>query len=378
MKKLKIAMYFSSDPSTLGGVQESVYHLTKALARRGHDISIFGPAKSKRFPNYHRIGRLIHLPMPNGNWSSVNLWSEKDKKPSAIINEGDYDICHIQEPYIPFIAWELIKNAQLPKVTTFHLSWDDDSVANVLKTFLPIMKKSFSLYVDGVLYVSEIARKRWEKLCADNVQQKIILSGLSHELLFPAKNTVNNKQIRILFLARLVSKKGLLFLLEAISKLRKNYPSLKLTVVGTGPERKKYENYVQINNLSQAVLFTGTVSDKKRRQLYQQADIFCAPYVDEGYGITVLEAMACGCAIVGFKNEAFRETLEGYPNPELLVKSRDVNALVQALKKLITDPRLRKKLGVWGIKNSKKYSWDKAAQETEAFYYQIINNVKIG
>lgn len=376
MKKLRIAMYFSSDPSTLGGVQESVYHLTKALAKRGHKITIFGPAASKRFPNYHQVGKLIHLPMPNGNWSSVNLWSETGKKPSDIINEGNYDICHIQEPYTPFIAWELIKNVQIPKVTTFYLSWDDDSIANILKPFLPIMRRNFSLYVNGAIYISKIAEKRWEKLCSKKVKQKVIVIGLDQKLFSPLKHEGKNTSINILFLARLVSKKGLLYLLDAISKLKKDFPNLKLTVVGVGPERKKYEKYVQINNLMRAVLFTGTVSNKKRRQLYQQADIFCAPYVDEGYGITVLEAMACGCAVVGFKNEAFRETLGGYPNPELLVKPRDVNALAQALKKLITNPKLCKKLGAWGIKNSKKYSWNKAAQETEELYYQVINSAK--
>lgn len=378
MKKLKIAMYFSSDPSTLGGVQESVYHLTKALANRGHDISIFGPAESKRFPNYHRIGKLIHLPMPNGNWSSVNLWAENDRKPSTIINEGDYDICHIQEPYTPFIAWELIKNVQIPKVTTFHLSWDDNSIANILKPFLPIMRRNFSLYVNGAIYISKISQRRWEKLCSNKVKQKVILSGLDQKLFSSVKHGEKNNSINILFLARLVSKKGLMFLLEALLKLRKDFPNVKLTVVGAGPEKKKYENYVHINHLTQAVLFTGNVSDVKRSQLYQQADIFCAPYVDEGYGLTVLEAMACACPIVGFRNEAFRETLEKYPNPELLVKSRDINALGQALKKLTIDSQLRKKLGAWGVKNSKKYSWEKAAQETEAFYYQIVNSAKAG
>ncbi len=369
-------MYFSSDPSTLGGVQESIYYLTNSLRKRGHVITIFGPAETKRYRNYQRLGKLVNVPTPNGNWSSINLWPRNGKKPSVIINEGNYDICHIQEPYIPFIAWELLKNVKIPKVTTFYLSWDDDSVANVLKTFLPIMKKNFSLYVDGVLYVSEIARKRWEKLCADNVQQKIILSGLNHELLFPVKKVVKNKQVRILFLARLVSKKGLLYLLKALSHLSREFPHLVLTVVGEGEDRKRFETYVKVNKLKKNVFFTGTVSDKKRRQLYQQADIFCAPYVDEGYGLTVLEAMACGCPIVGFRNEAFRETLKGYPNRELLVKPRDIGALTQALKKLIIDPHLRKKIRAWGIENSRKYSWDKAAQETEDFYYQVLKSKK--
>ena len=78
--------------------------------------------------------------------------------------------------------------------------------------------------------------------------------------------------------------------------------------------------------------------------------------------------------IVGFKNSAFQEILKGYPYPELLVKSRDVNKLAWALEKIIEDKNIRQEISSWLIKESKKYNWEKIAKETEEFYYQVLSS----
>ena len=83
--------------------------------------------------------------------------------------------------------------------------------------------------------------------------------------------------------------------------------------------------------------------------------------------------MATGTPIVGFKNSAFNEILKGYPYPELLVKSHDIDKLAGALEKIIKDNNMRQKTYSWLIKESKKYGWEKIAKETEDFYYTIID-----
>ncbi len=369
-KKLKIALFISPDPSKPGGVQEHSYFLAKSLIKLGHHVSTFGPKPTKRYPNYVRVGDSIAMPMPNGEWADFNFWS--GKKPSEIINRGNFDICHIQEPLIPFINWELFKNVLPPKVVTFHFAWDKDSVGNILKPILPHFKKTFSSYVSGAIFVSRLTQKRMKTLCKRSIPQQVILNGLDHTVYFPPVKKIVTKKIQILFLARLIPKKGPFYLIKAFNWLKTDFPNLRVVFIGEGSEKNRVARFVQNHNLSAKVTFKGVVSEAEKRNYYQNSDIFCAPYVDEGYGLTVLESMACGCPFVGFKNDAFKQWLKAYPRPELLVKPKDWVSLTKALKVLITNTDLRSKLSAWCVKESQKYNWDETAKQTEQFYYKVL------
>ncbi|MDO8741700.1 MAG: glycosyltransferase family 4 protein, partial [Candidatus Roizmanbacteria bacterium] len=180
--------------------------------------------------------------------------------------------------------------------------------------------------------------------------------------------------LKLLFLGRLVDKKGPKYLLKSFNKIVKKFPEMKLIFVGKGPIKKSLENYVKDRKLGGNVIFKGEIIGQKRVKYYQDADIFCAPYSDEAFGLTVLEAMATGTPIVGFKNSAFQEILKDYPYPELLVKPRDVNKLAGALEKIIENKNMRQKISSWLLKESKKYNWERIAEETEEFYYQVLNS----
>lgn len=376
-KKLRIAMFVSCDPSKAGGVQEHIYFLSDYLRRRGHKVDIFGPASPERkptpFKGYRSLGNVVQVPTPNGNWANINVGLEEINF-QQIISKKKYDICHIHEPYTPFLSWQLAKEVAIPIVGTFHTAWNDDSIVNVLNAFLPFLKKTFSSYFKGAIFVSEIARKRWKPLCDKNVYTRKILHGIDDSF-HPIKKN-NGTKIRLLFLARLVPRKGLKYLLKALIKLIKEFPHLQLTIIGDGPERNKLEKFCQQHSLLDLdnVIFKGEIMGKQKIQYYQEADIFCAPYSDEAFALTILEAMACGCPIVGFKNEAFKETLKNYPAPELIVGLRNVDRLTGALRKLIFNKKLWMKLRHWCIEKSKEFNWKKVAWQTEKFYYHILQD----
>jgi len=365
-------MFFSSDPSQTGGVQEHIYNLSKILDRFGHKVDIYGPEKNIfQYQNYYSISKSIKVPVPNGNWSNITI--EKDNNGQLInkINQKNYDIIHIHEPYIPFVGWGIMKKTQSKKVATFHSAWEKHSIISFINPFITLFQDTFSTNFSGAIFVSKIVKKRWQELCGKEVKQKIIHNGVD-KMFYPIKKQITNN-LKILFLGRLVEKKGPKYLLKAFYKIIKKFLKLKLIIVGKGEYKKSLENYVKDRNLESNVAFEGEIIGQKRVKYYQQADIFCAPYSDEAFGITVLEAMVTGTPIVGFNNSAFQEILKDYPYPELLVKSRDVDKLALALEKIIEDKNMRKEISSWLLKESKKYSWEKIAKETEEFYYQILN-----
>lgn len=371
-KKLKIAMLFSSDPSQAGGVQEHVYNLSKHLSILGHHIDIYGPEKNiYRHPNYHSISKAVILPVPNGNWANITVKNNEKHEVAEIIENGKFDIIHIHEPYIPFVNWDVYKNTSAIKVATFHTAWNDDSIINLINPFLALFKETFSTYFKAAIFVSKIGKKRWKDLCEKNVSQKVIYNAVDNATFTPVKRN-KDKIINLLFVSRLVNRKGLIYLLKAIKKITVSHSNIKLVVIGDGPEKLKLEKYVRNNNLSKFVDFKGEIFGNARISYFQKSDIFCAPYTDEAFGITILEALSCGVPIVGFRNEAFDEILKGYPNPKLFGPNKNILKLAEALTKLIQNSKKRDEIGKWGIDRVKAFNWVNTAKETEELYTQTL------
>ena len=234
-----------------------------------------------------------------------------------------------------------------------------------------LFKESFSTYFKGVIFVSKIVKKRWQYLCEKNISKRIIYNAVDNVAFIPNKNK-EKKIIKLLFVGRLVNRKGLRYLLKAIKKIITDEHSIRLVVLGDGPEKLISEKYVKDNNLSEFVEFKGEKFGKERISFYQNADIFCAPYSDEAFGITILEALACGVPVVGFKNESFLEILKGYPYPRLFVDNRNIIELSHALKQLIISSKKRKEIRKWGIEKVKEFNWSNTARQTEEFYYRVL------
>jgi len=342
------------------------------LRKRGHKITIYGPSgKTKQYKNYHEIGNTIEVPLPNGNWASVQMLKPfVDLK--KIFTRDKFDILHVQEPYIPLLAWSLVEQIKIPKVSTFHSAWDNSSVINTLNSVLPLFKMKFSENMDASIFVSQITQKRWESICTKKVKKYVIYNAVDHNLFFPIKKK-KSQTVKLLFLGRIVSRKGILYLLRAFNMIAKELPHVKLDIVGAGAETGNMIRYINRNNLEKQVTYRGEITGAKRVPYFQQADIFCAPYFDEASPLTILEAMSCGCTIVGFQNEAAKESLKLYPHyADLLVEQKNTKELAMALKKTILDQSLRQEIRKWCINESKKYSWDKVAKATEKVYYDVL------
>jgi len=370
-KKLKIAMFFASDAKQAGGVQEHVYYLAKELENIGHHVDVFGTEKNLLpYKNYHPIATSLNLPLPSGNWGNLTVENDAGKNILQYLANNKYDLIHVHEPQIPFINWEVMKLTNLPKVTTYHATWDLDSPINVLNSFIPLLKDSFLKQVKGSIFVSKRTKKCWEEVFSQRAVKRIIANGIDLNLFKYKKN--NNQKLNILFLARIVPKKGLQFLIRAFEKIIKNNKNITLSVVGDGWDKKNIMNYVKRKKLGRYVKFYGYVDKEKKPEYFQKADIFCAPYINEGFGITLLEAMASGVPIVGFRNDAFDEVLKDYPNRELIVTKKNVDSIYVALTKLINDEKMRSNIRQWELREVKKYSWKKIASEIEAFYFKIL------
>lgn len=174
----------------------------------------------------------------------------------------------------------------------------------------------------------------------------------------------------ILFVGGINPLKNFGNLLRAYNKVRNIFPN-KLVVVGF--TRWKFSKDLELVNqlgLRNYVLFKGFVSDEEIPAFYNLADLFVFPSLYEGFGIPVLEAMACGCPVVTTKTGCTPEVAGG---AALLVDPYNPDDIAEAIKKVLTEESLRKNLIEKGLKRAKQFSWEKCAKETLELFESLNN-----
>lgn len=142
-----------------------------------------------------------------------------------------------------------------------------------------------------------------------------------------------NRTRDILFVGRLIPEKGAADLLMAVSQLRRLGNQLTLTVVGAGPDRARLEQIIATHQLKTSVQFTGQLTGQALARSFQQHRIVAIPSLQqEGFGIVALEAIACGCAVVGSRSGGLPEAIGpcGVTYPP-----GDIAALIEMLSRLL-------------------------------------------
>jgi glycosyltransferase involved in cell wall biosynthesis len=164
--------------------------------------------------------------------------------------------------------------------------------------------------------------------------------------------------------------KGLGYLIESLSLIRRDCPDIRLEVVGTGELLQEYRQLVGYLNVDEYVSFWGYVDEQKLSELYQTSSVFVLPSIDlhEGFGIVLLEAMAHGLPIVttdvvGISNEIMDH------NAGIIVPSKDPEAIAKAVNILLSDPLKLQKMGMNGRELiERKYLWPQIAKEIIKIY----------
>jgi glycosyltransferase involved in cell wall biosynthesis len=168
----------------------------------------------------------------------------------------------------------------------------------------------------------------------------------------------------ILFVGTLEPRKNLRRLIEAFARIARTDGDVALVIVGaSGWMTSDLAPLVQRLTLTERIIFTGYVPDDELPLWYQSATIFCYPSLYEGFGLPVLEAMACGTPVVTSNTSSLPELASG---AALLVDPTNGDALADALLALLTNAPRRAEMRHAGIERARGYSWERTAVATYA------------
>ena len=154
----------------------------------------------------------------------------------------------------------------------------------------------------------------------------------------------NRPTKRLLYVGRLASVKGLPVLFESIAILEASHPEIELTLVGDGLDRRELERLAFHLRLDKNIKFVGYQSQAEVREYMQQTDIFVLPSFAEGVPVVLMEAMAAGVPVVATRVAGVSELVEDGVNG-YLVSPSNVHLLANRIQRLLTDHKLREKIG---------------------------------
>jgi glycosyltransferase involved in cell wall biosynthesis len=246
--------------------------------------------------------------------------------------------------------------------------------------FLTLMMPRFLRAADAVIAVSECTKRdavRFYGIPEEKIT--VIYEGVNPRFRPASPETIAAVRARyglpehfILYVGTIEPRKNLTALLEAFHHLLATH-DLRLVIVG-----KKgwlYEGFfrrLRELGLEDRVIFTGYVPDEDLPAIYSAADLFVFPSLYEGFGLPVLEAMACGTPVICSNTSSLPEVAG---DAALLVDPTDVRALAGAMERALTDEHLRSELMAKGLERARWFTWEKAAAKTLEVYRGVLGRI---
>ncbi len=187
----------------------------------------------------------------------------------------------------------------------------------------------------------------------------------------PVLRRYNLVQPYILYVGSVEPRKNLLRLLEAYALLRGSSPHYRLVIVGARNYWKSspVAQAVEDKGLQDSVTFTGYVADEDLPALYSGADLFCFPSLYEGFGLPVLEAMACGTPVITSNTSSLPEVAG---EAALLVDPYNLQDITAAMRQVLEEPGLAEDLRQRGLQRAAGFTWEETARRTIAVYEQVL------
>lgn len=250
--------------------------------------------------------------------------------------------------------WPLAKALNIPLLVTLHgyditthrAHWEQSS--SRIKRLYPERMLTMARE-PGVHFIAVSEAIRQKALAYGIPADKISVSyiGVDTDRFVPGNTPLSNRQ-QVLFVGRLVEKKGCQYLVEAFANIQEQYPEAELVIVGTGPQEAMLKELVSQRRVR--ARFLGVLDSRQVQQQLDLSRVFCLPSITaengnaEGLGIVILEAQACGVPAItsahGGATEGIVDGVTGFAHGE-----KDVAAIEQALVRLLADDELANEMG---------------------------------
>lgn len=357
-----VSPYSMSRP---GGVQEHTRGLARELVRLGHDVSLFGPELRGKQPDLDGVhtvslGGAVGIPA-NGSVAPLGIDPRMLVRFDLTLDPAD--VIHVHEPFLPACLGAVIRRpGRTAVVGTFHAAagrgfWPYAVTAPLLRRF--------ARKLDETTAVSPAARelvRRYVPLDPEIVPNGVDVASFDVES-DPWASALGGTVV--LFVGRAEPRKGVDVVSRAFAQLTASHPSAHLVCAGVEPHE------LPPDVSPERIHCIGWVDSRRRNALHRAASIVvCPSLAGESFGLTVLEGLAGGSAVLASDIPGYRYSGGG---AAAYVPPGDVEAWRNALARLLDDTNERELYARTGPERARSFDWSRIAERTVEIYERAQN-----
>lgn len=394
---MKILQLSSTFPRYQGDTtRKFIFYLCRELSRLNNEVHVISPHDNgaERFEvmedvNVHRFRYCIpssYQRLAYGSGITYNFnqsFLAKLQTPLFYLSEyyaterlekeNSFDIIH-GHWLIPqgHIAYKIGKKHEKPNVVSLHGA----GLLYLKNRFLKKICENTLIKSDYIIANSPYTASIAEKYTSNVV---VIPQGVDTNYFKPIKLEgavkKENKVFSLLYVGRLVERKGIRYLLSAAEILSKE--SVEIRIVGGGPLRYLVQDSADKGHIK----FLGELDDNSLLQEYQNCDLFILPSIvlesdeTETLGVVILEAMACGKAVIGTSVGGIPFIVKDEYNGRL-IQPENVNEIVEAVQYYKNNDKMLREHSKNALNTAKKFNWKNIAQEHIELYLELINRAR--
>ncbi|ANE46395.1 hypothetical protein SY83_09005 [Paenibacillus swuensis] len=336
-----------------GGAREYIKYLAAPWLKEGHDITLVCGVENKYgLPPRENVDGIEVIRVGKSGTPIAAIWSYYKKH-----LESSTDRLIENMVSFPMLS-PLLSPGKNNTTIVHHLTgkdyWTTQSLPKAIigvfmeKVVLPVVYRRTKM-----VGVSELTR---HELAGNGIPEdriSIIEPGVNNAYFAPDAGV--KKEPLIFYIGRMGGVKKVDHLITAFKELSKTYPELRLVVAGPGDTEE-----LKALAGDAPVEFAGFLSEEEKRDYYRRCMVFASPSMREGFGITYVEANACGTPVVGYKIEGLETVAE---DAGIFVTQGDVNALKKAIEIIYVDEALRTRMEKAAITSAARFSWEVSSRK---------------
>ena len=356
-------------PFYIGGYEYYLHKIGSRLSET-HDLTIMTSFASPPViqecdrVNYVRFSRFRDFTNSKGEHSVLGIFKFLLSSIKNIRILKDYDLVILNSiPYIgvTYMIRRIRKESKVAVI--FYEAWYNYPKGHLISYFKRyLLREKIKKIVDNTNYLLSISQSTTDSLVNNYGAKNVVTTPLGIDTDSIRDSVPSSEKFDLVYLGRLAAIKHVEDLLKALENLKMGGYNIKAAIIGDGPQRKVLEDIVEKRKLKQNVKFFGKIPDVSKFSILKSSRIFVMPSEREGFSISTLEAMACGCVPVVAKPEF----------PELFGTSHfvknevngiyfpvnDAETLAARIVTLISDNDYYSRLQIKALQDSTNYSWD--------------------
>lgn len=373
---MKIAfVYDAVYPWVKGGAEKRIYELGRRLVREGDEVHLFGIKWWEGENVIENEGMVLHGVCESRNLYNGDKRSIREALVFAVslyphLKSESFDLIDVSVfPYFSCFTVKAVsglRKTKTPVRYTWHEVWDDYWYDYMGRAgfFGKVVERVVSKIADNNIAVSKLTEKRLKCLGVPETDVCVIPNGIDiSSIAEPDKRAEftphdpEKKRYDIVFAGRLIREKNVDMLIRAASLLKRDIPDIRCCIIGEGPRKEELTDLAFRLDLSDNVEFTDFLDYDTLIEKLRVSKIFILPSSREGFGISVIEAHACGLPVITVKAEynasqyLISDGIDGF------VVKPDEKEMAEKTKKLLIGDNYRN-FSDAARKKAENYDWD--------------------